>query len=55
MKAEVDKIDIIKLVNVLISLNKLETKVDILDVAKYSSRLEKKSSVIDNEVAKNAK
>ena len=34
LKAEVDKIDIIKLVNVLISLNKLETKVDILDVDK---------------------
>ena len=34
LKAEVDKIDIIKLVNVLINLNKLETKVDILDVAK---------------------
>ena len=34
LKAEVDKIDIIKLVNVLISLNKLETKVDILVGAK---------------------
>ena len=34
LKAEVDKIDITKLVNVLISLNKLETKVDILDVDK---------------------
>ena len=37
MKAEVDKIDIIKLVNVLISLNKLETKVDILDVDKLNN------------------
>ena len=34
LKAEVDKLDISKLVNVLTSLNNLKTKVDDTDVGK---------------------
>ena len=34
LKAEVDKLDIIKLVNVSTSLNKLKTKIDDLDLGK---------------------
>ena len=37
MKAEVDKLEIIKLVNFAISLNNLKTKVDDLDVGKLKT------------------
>ena len=50
MKAEVDKLDINKLTNVLTSLNNLNTKVDDLDVGKCSCRLKKLSDVVNNEV-----
>ena len=58
MKAEVDKLDINKLVNVPTSLNNLKTKVDDLDVGKLKTvpvDLKKLSDVVDNEVAKNKK
>ena len=37
LKAEVDKLDIAKLVNVRTSLNNLKTKVDHLDIAKLKT------------------
>ena len=37
MKAEVDKVDINKLVNIPTSLNNFETKVDDLDVGKLKT------------------
>ena len=55
MKAEVDKLDIAKLVNVPTSLNNLKTKVDDLDVRKLKTgpmSLEKVSDVVDNQVVK---
>ena len=58
MKAEVDKLDGNKLVNVSTSLNNLKTKVDVLDVSKLKTvpvYLKKISDVVDNEVAKNTK
>ena len=58
LKAEVDKLDINKLVNVPTSLNNLKTKVDDLDVAKLKIvpvDLKKLSDVADNEVIKNTK
>ena len=58
MKAEVDKLDGNKLVNVSTSLNNLKTKVDVLDVGKLKTvpvYLKKISDVVDNEVAKNTK
>ena len=58
MKAEVDKLDINKLVNVPISLNNLKTKVDDLDVGKLGTvpvDLKKLSDVVDNEVVENTK
>ena len=58
MKAEVDKLDINKLTNVLPSLNNLKTKVDDLDVGKLktvSVDLRKLSDIVDTEVIKNAK
>ena len=58
MKAEVDKLDINKLVNVPTSLNNLKTKVDDLDVGKLKTvpvDLKKLSDVVDNEVVKNTK
>ena len=58
MKAEVDKIDINKLVNVSTSLNNLKTKVDDLDVGKWKPvtvDLKKVSDVVDNKVVKNTK
>ena len=58
MKAEFDKLDITKLVNVLASLNKLKTKVDDLDVGKLKTipiDLTKSSDVVDNQVAKDTK
>ena len=56
MKAEVDKLDINKLVNVLTSLNNLNTKLDDLDVGKLKTvpiDLKKLSDVV--EVVKNTK
>ena len=58
MKAEVDKIDIDKLVNVPTSLNDWKTKVDDLDVGKLKNvpvDLKKVSDVVDKEVVKNTK
>ena len=58
MKAEVDKLDINKLVNVPTSLNNLKTKVDDLDVGKLKTvpvDLKKLSGVVANEVVKNTK
>ena len=58
MKAEVEKLDISKLVNGPTSLNNLKTKVDDLDVGKLktvSVDLQKLSDVVDNEVVKNLK
>ena len=58
MKAEVDKLDINKLVNVPISLNNLKTKVDDLDVGKWKTvpvDLKKISDVVDKQIDKNSK
>ena len=58
LKAEVDKLDINKLVNVPTSLNNLKTKVDDLDVGKLKTvpiDLTKISDVVANEVVKNTK
>ena len=58
LKAEVDKLDINKLVNVPTSLNNLKTKEDDLDVGKLKTvpiDLKKLSDVVANEVVKNAK
>ena len=56
MKAEVDKLDINKLVNVPTSLNNLKTKVDDLDIDKLKTipiDSKKWSDVVDNKVVKN--
>ena len=56
LKAEVDKLDINKLVNVPTGLNNLKTKVDDLDVGKLKTvpvDLKKLSYVVDNEDVKN--
>ena len=56
MKAEFDKVDINKLVNVTTDLSNSKAKVDYLDVGKLetvSVDLEKLPDVVDNEVAKN--
>ena len=53
LEAEVDKLDIIKLVDVPTSLNNLKTKVDDLDVDKLTSvtiDLGKLSDVVNKEV-----
>ena len=58
MKAEVDKLDINELVNVLTSLNNLKTKVDDLNAGKSKNIpivLKKLSDVVANEVVKNTK
>ena len=58
LKAEVDKLDINKLVNIPISLNNLKTKVDYQDIGKLKTvpvELQKLSDVLDNKVFKNAK
>ena len=58
MKAEVDKLDINKLVNVPISWNNLKTKVDDLDVGKWKTvpvDLKKISDVVDKQIDKNSK
>ena len=57
LKAEVDKLDVNKLVNVSTSLNNLKTKIDDLDVGKLKAvpiDLKKLSDVVDN-VVKNTK
>ena len=58
MKAEVDKLDIIKLTNVPTSLNNLKTKVNDLDVDKLKTfpvDLKRLSDIADNEAVKNTK
>ena len=58
MKAELNKLDINKLVNVPTSLNNLKTKGDDLKVGKLKTvpaDLKKLSDAVDNEVAKNTK
>ena len=58
LKAEVDKIDINKLINIPTSLNNLKIKVDDLDFGKLKTVpevLKKLNDVVDNEVAKNTK
>ena len=58
LKAEVDRLDINKLVNVPTSLNNLKAKVDDLDVGKLKTvpvDLKKLSNVVDNEVVKKTK
>ena len=56
--AEVDRLNVKKLVNVSTILNNSKTKVDGLDVGKLktaSVALKKLSDVVDNEVVKNTK
>ena len=58
MKAEVDKLDINKLVNVPTKWINLKTKVGDLDVGKLKAvpaELKNLSDVVDNEVDKNTK
>ena len=58
MKAEFHKLDINKLVNVLISLNNLKTQADDLDVGKLKTvpvDLKNLSDAVNNEVVKNTK
>ena len=58
LKAEVDKLDINKLVHVSTSLNNMKTKVDDLDVGKLKIvpvDFKKISDVVDNEIVKNKK
>ena len=55
LKEEVDKLDILKLVNVPASMNNLKTKVDDLYVGKLKTvlvDLKKLSDIVDNEVVK---
>ena len=57
LKAEVDKLDVNKLVNVSTSLNNLKTKIDDLDVGKLKTvpvDWKKLSDLVDN-VVKNTK
>ena len=53
MKAEVDKLDIVKFVAVLTSWNKLEIKVGDWNVDKFKTSAVDLSNVADNEVFKN--
>ena len=58
LKEEVDKLPILKLVNVPANMNNLKTKVDDLYVGKLKTvlvDLKKLSDVADNEVVKNKK
>ena len=58
MKAEVDKLDITKLVNVPTCLTNLKTKVDDLDVSKLKAvpvDLKKLSDLVAKELVKNTK
>ena len=56
MKAEFEKLNINKLINVLTSLNDLKTKADDLDVGKLKNfpvELKKLSNVVDHKITKN--
>ena len=56
LKVEVDKLDIVILVNVLARFNNLKTKVADLDIGKLQTvpiDLKKISDVVDNQVVKN--
>ena len=58
MKAEVDKLNINKLFNVVTSLNSLKAKVGDLDIGKFKTVLvevKMLSDVVDNKVVKNIK
>ena len=58
MEADIDKLDINKLVNVPTNLNNLKTKVDALDVGKLKTvpvNLKKLSDVVNNQIVKNIK
>ena len=58
LKADVEKLDIKKLVNFRTSLNNLKTKVDNLDVGKLKTvplDLKRLTDIVDNEVVKNTK
>ena len=58
LKAEVDKLDINKLVNVPTSLSNLKTEIDDLDVGKLKTvplDLRKLNDVVADEVVKNTK
>ena len=55
MKAEVDKLDINKIVNVPTSVNNVKAKVDDLYVGKLKTVLVDLSNVVDNEVVKSTK
>ena len=58
LKATGRKLVIVKLINVMTSLNNLKTKVDDLDVGKLKTapvHLKKLSEVVDNEIVKNTK
>ena len=56
MKAEVDKLDINKIINFPTNLNNLKTKIDDLYVGKLKPvDLKKLSDAVDNEVVKNIK
>ena len=58
LKAEVDKLDINKLVNVTSSLDNLKAKVEDLNVGKLKTvplDLKKLSDAVDSEVVKNAR
>ena len=55
MKAEFEKLNINKLINVLTSLNDLKTKPDDLDVGKLKNfpvELKKLSNVVDHKITK---
>ena len=56
MRAEFEKLNINKLINVLTSLNDLKTKADDLDVGKLKNfpvELKKLSNVVDHKITKN--
>ena len=55
MKADIDKVDINKLVNVRTSLNNLKTKVDDLYVGKLKTVFAKINDVVDKKVVKDKK
>ena len=58
LKAEIDKLEINKLVNVPTSLNNLKAKVDDLDVSKLNAvpiKLKTLSDAVSKEVVKNTK
>ena len=58
MKAQIDKLDIAKLVNVQNSLNNLKIKVDDIDISKVKTvpvDLKNLSDIVVNEVFKNTK